>query len=55
MTSNYYRDAVGCIVVYDITRQATFDGVAKWKADVDSKVHLPNGSRVPCILLANKV
>ncbi len=55
MTGNYYREAVGCIVVYDLERPTTFNGVSKWKADLDSKVQLPNGNRVPCILLANKV
>ena len=26
----------------------------KWKHDIDSKVHLPNGEHVPVVLLANK-
>jgi Ras-related protein Rab-32 len=26
----------------------------KWKNDVDSKLQLPDGSPVPCVLLANK-
>jgi len=29
--------------------------VSKWKEDLDSKVQLPDGSPIPCILLANKV
>ena len=55
MTRVYYKDAVGCIIVFDVTRASTFDAVSKWKADLDNKVQLPDGSRVPCILLANKV
>jgi Ras-related protein Rab-32 len=55
MTRVYYKDAVGCLVVYDITRESTLDAVAKWKGDLDSKVQLPNGCRIPCVLLANKV
>ena len=29
--------------------------VTKWKADLDGKVQLPDGSPLPCVLLANKV
>ncbi len=55
MTSVYYREAVGCIVVFDASRASTFDTVAKLKADLDNKVRLPNGNRIPSILIANKV
>ncbi len=51
----YYREAVGCIIVFDVTRASTFNAVSKWKADLDEKVQLPDGNRIPCILLANKV
>jgi Ras-related protein Rab-32 len=55
LTRIYYKDAVGCIVVYDVSRPTTFDAVSKWKSDLDSKIQLPDGSPLPCILLANKV
>ena len=55
MTRVFYKEAVGCIIAFDVTRATTFDAVSKWKADLDSKVQLPNGNRIPCILLANKV
>lgn len=55
MTRVYYKEAVGAFIVFDVTRSATFDAVIKWKQDLDSKVQLPNGSPIPCILLANKV
>jgi len=42
-------------VVYDVTRPKTFEAVAKWKADLDSKVRLPGGQPIPVVLLANKV
>ncbi len=55
----YYRiktkDAVGCFIVFDVTRASTFEAVIRWKNDLDSKVSLPDGSRIPCVLLANKV
>ncbi|KAF9577627.1 rab32, member RAS oncoprotein [Lunasporangiospora selenospora] len=57
MTRVYYREAVAAVVVYDVTRPKTFETVAKWKADLDQKVHLPEalgGGSIPVILLANK-
>lgn len=43
------------LIRFDVTRSATFDAVIKWKQDLDAKVQLPDGSPIPCILLANKV
>lgn len=54
MTRVYYKEAVGAFIVFDVTRSATFDAVLKWKQDLDSKVQLPNGGPIPCVLLANK-
>lgn len=54
MTRVYYKEAAGAFIVFDVTRSATFDAVVKWKQDLDSKVQLPDGSPIPCILLANK-
>jgi len=54
MTRVYYKDAVGCLIVFDVTRQSTFEAVAKWKHDLDTKVQLADGQPVPCVLLANK-
>ncbi|CAK1601700.1 unnamed protein product [Parnassius mnemosyne] len=54
MTRVYYKEAVGAFIVFDVSRVATFDAVVKWKNDLDTKVQLPDGSPIPCILLANK-
>ncbi|KAJ2955234.1 hypothetical protein NQZ79_g8738 [Umbelopsis isabellina] len=57
MTRVYYKEALGAFVVYDVTRPQTFEGVRKWKADLDSKVSLPEawgGGHIPVVLLANK-
>ena len=40
MTRVYYREAVGAIVVYDVTKDATFTAVNKWKTDLDTKVNI---------------
>ena len=55
MTRVYYKEAVGAFIVFDVTRSATFEAVLKWKTDLDNKVQLSNGGRVPCVLVANKV
>ena len=55
MTRVYYKEAVGAFVVFDVTRSATLEAVPKWKADLDTKVVLPDGRPIPTVLLANKV
>lgn len=55
MTRVYYKEAVGAFIVFDVTRKNTFDSVMNWKSDLDYKVQLPDGSPIPCVLLANKV
>ncbi|GFW51135.1 ras-related protein Rab-32 [Trichonephila clavipes] len=54
MTRVYYKEAVGAFIVFDANRSATFDAVVRWKTDLDTKVSLPDGSKIPCVLLANK-
>eukprot|EP01118_Nematostelium_gracile_P019098 TRINITY_DN8721_c0_g1_i1.p1 TRINITY_DN8721_c0_g1~~TRINITY_DN8721_c0_g1_i1.p1 ORF type:complete len:228 (-),score=59.60 TRINITY_DN8721_c0_g1_i1:75-758(-) len=54
MTHVYYKEATGVCIVYDSTSVKSFQAVERWKSDVESKVKLPNGDTVPCVLLANK-
>jgi len=54
MTRVYYKEAVGAFIVFDVTRSNTFESVSNWKTDLDSKVQLPDGSSIPCVLLGNK-
>ncbi|KAG9336209.1 hypothetical protein JZ751_002556 [Albula glossodonta] len=54
MTRVYYKEAVGALVVFDLTRACTFQAVSKWKQDLDCKVKLPDGRPIPTVLLANK-
>jgi Ras-related protein Rab-32 len=71
MTRVYYKEAVGAVVVFDVTRVGTFEAVAKWKSgmhvaarllkftfplDIDAKVTVGSDERpIPVVLLANKV
>ncbi|KAM6982018.1 ras-related protein Rab-7L1-like [Tautogolabrus adspersus] len=54
MNRVYYRGALGCVVVFDVTSSSSFLNCRRWKQDLDSKAMLPNGHPIPCILLANK-
>jgi len=54
MTSVYYKYAIAAIIVYDLSRPATFEAITKWKDDLNSKVMLANKQPIPTLLLANK-
>merc|ERR1711862_406061 len=54
MTRVYYKEAVGAMVVFDVTRVGTFEAVQKWKSDIDAKVFLSDNRPIPVVLLANK-
>ncbi|KAM9320485.1 ras-related protein Rab-7L1 [Gastrophryne carolinensis] len=54
MTRLYYKQASGCIIMFDITNADSFRSCQMWKNDLDNKATLSNGEHVPCILLANK-
>lgn len=54
MTRVYYRDAQGCIVMFDLSKRSTFLSAMKWKKDVDAKCQLSDGAYLPAILLGNK-
>lgn len=54
MTRVYYKDAHGCIIMFDLTNKNSFNNTLKWKNDVDSKCTLADGSPIPCLLIANK-
>lgn len=55
MTRIYYKGALGCVVMFDVTSSSSFLSCRYWKQDLDNKAMLPNGNSIPCILLANKV
>ena len=55
MTGVYYRESVGAIVVFDITRPSTFDMTKVWMDDIDAKVQSNKGETVPTLLLGNKI
>jgi len=54
MTRVYYKYAIAAIIVFDLSRPATFEAITKWRDDVNSKVVLGNQEPIPVLLLANK-
>ncbi|EDO36757.1 predicted protein [Nematostella vectensis] len=54
MTRVYYKYAIAAIIVFDLSRSATFDAILKWYRDVNQKVMLTNENPIPVIILANK-
>ena len=51
MAKNYYRGAVGAIIVYDITRKESFVNVYSWVNELRTKG--PEG--IIILLVGNKV
>ena len=50
ITSAYYKGAKGCLIVYDITRKATFESVDRWLSDVKGS----SDNKLSIILIGNK-
>ena len=42
LTRVYYKDAVGAIIVYDISQPKTFETVGRWKNELDKVIELPS-------------
>eukprot|EP00760_Papus_ankaliazontas_P015635 PhM_4_TR16627/c0_g1_i1/m.31019/K07918/RAB32; Ras-related protein Rab-32 len=55
MTRTYYKYAVGGVVVFDVTREASLESCSRWLADIQGKVQLPNGNNIPLVLVGTKV
>lgn len=51
----YYKDAVAAVIVFEASSRASLEGTLKWKADIDSKVFLPNEKPIPVLLVGSKV
>ena len=49
----YYREAVGALLVYDLTGQESLEAVPYWKADLDKHLKYDDGN-FPVMLIGNK-
>eukprot|EP00041_Stephanoeca_diplocostata_P024885 m.640841 g.640841 ORF g.640841 m.640841 type:complete len:174 (+) comp22624_c0_seq7:1652-2173(+) len=54
MTRVYFKNASAAFVVVDVSQPNGLSAAKVWKAELDSKVALPNGDGIPVVLLANK-
>jgi len=50
ITTSYYRDAMGIMLVYDITNKKTFDNIAKWLRNLEEHAN----DDVQKMILGNK-
>lgn len=50
VTRSYYRGAMGCLIVYDITKRSSFENVEQWLDDVRQLA----GNDVVIMLIGNK-
>ena len=50
LTTSYYRDAQGVVIVYDISDRKSFDNVERWKADVQKHAN----PEVAMLIVGNK-
>ena len=45
---------MGAFVLFDYSNGHSLETIARWKRDIDAKCSLPDGKRLPVILMANK-
>ena len=46
----YYKDALGAMLVYDMSRPSTLETIPKLKKEIDAKVVLPDGKPLTVIV-----
>ena len=51
----FYKEAHGCVVVFDLGDRRSLSGALRWKQRIDQLCSLPGDQRFPSLLLANKV
>lgn len=53
-SKTFYKDAVAAFIFFDLSHPNTLLAALKWKANIEAGALLPDGSALPCILVANK-
>ena len=51
ITRSYYRGSIGALLVYDVTKRATFENLQKWLEEMRENAY----SKMTIILVGNKV
>lgn len=55
MGGSFYKGAECCLLIFDITRAATFDALSNWKKEFLQHASIRNPEEFPFILIGNKV
>lgn len=50
VTRSYYRGAMGCLIVYDVTKRSSYESISRWLVDVRQLA----GEDVVVMLIGNK-
>lgn len=50
----FYKNALGCFLVYDLSKPESLNNIIKWIEEINSKVTLPSGKKLPILLVGNK-
>ena len=53
VSDNYYKNAIGAVVVFDCQDSKSLENAKRWKQDIDKKIKW-NGHKLPVVLFANK-
>ena len=48
LTNNYYRDANGIVVIYDVTDKRSFEAIDQWMEDISKYDFLKEIFEGPC-------
>ncbi|OHT08745.1 Ras-related protein Rab-32 [Tritrichomonas foetus] len=54
VTHMYYQEAVGSLIIFDLTKIETLEIASFWKSDIDEKVLTTQNNPIPCLLIGNK-
>ncbi len=55
ITKIFSKDSHGCVVLSDITDKKTLEICVKWKNTVDETATFLDGTKIPAILIRNKI
>ena len=51
----FTKDALGCLIMCDITNDKTMNDTIRWKKSINENTHFVNGESIPCVLIQNKI
>lgn len=54
ITRNFYRDADGILLIFDVTDLASFHAVDEWLSEINPFINNSNNYKVPIYLVGNK-